>query len=133
MSKKEIENCLWNKDTMMVDLQPEQKTQTKFTKDLNSKTMKQSNEILCKKPKTIKYFADIYEKYTNRFSKWRSLLPKNGDKIQITWFPDNRGVTNAYIGMQGIVEDMNTKCGTFVLNCGTCILICHGDFKYITK
>jgi hypothetical protein len=92
-----------------------------------------SEEIKVRKPKTIKCFgiANLYERYTNRWYKWRSLLPSNGDKIKITWFPDNRGVTNAYIGMEGMVEDMNNTEGSFALNCGTSILICNGNFNYI--
>jgi hypothetical protein len=94
-----------------------------------------NTEIKCRKPKTIKWFgiANLYERYTNRYYKWRSLLPSNGDKIKITWFPDNRGVTNAYIGMEGIVESMNKTEGTFVLNCESSKLICHGNFNYIKK
>jgi hypothetical protein len=90
-------------------------------------------EIKCRKPKPIKFYgiANIYERYTNRYYKWRTLLPKNGDRIKITWFPDNRGIKNAYIGMEGVVENMNTIEGNFSLNCGTSILICHGDFDYI--
>ena len=54
-------------------------------------------EIQCRKPKPIKYFGLANLRYTNRFYKWMSLLPNNGDRIKITWFPDNKGVTNAYI------------------------------------
>lgn len=59
------------------------------------------------------------------------LLPNNGDKIKITWVPDNSGVTNAYIGLEGVVETMNKVEGTFALNSGNAILVCSGDFNYI--
>ena len=87
-----------------------------------------NTEIKCRKPRPIKFYgiANLYERYTNRFYKWRSLLPKNGDRIKITWLPDNRGVKNAYIGMDGVVENVDTINGNFDLNCGTSILICSG-------
>lgn len=91
------------------------------------------NEIIkVRKPKLIKYFgfAERYSRYCKRQYKHISSLPKNGDKIKIVWFPDNRGVTNAYIGMSGIVENMKID-GNFCLNCGDCKLICSGDFDYI--
>lgn len=90
-------------------------------------------EIKVRKPNPPKFFgiANLYERYTNRFYKWRQTLPSNGDRIKITWFPDNRGVTNAYIGMEGIVESMNDIEGNFALNCGTSILVCGGNFNYI--
>ena len=90
-------------------------------------------EIKCRKPKPIKFYGltNIYERYTNRFYKWRSLLPNNGDKIKITWLPDNRGVANSYIGMVGVIENMNNIDGEFTLKCETSMLICHGNFDYI--
>lgn len=90
-------------------------------------------EIKVRKPRVIKCFgfADVYERCSKRQYKYRSDLPNDGDKIKITWFPDNRGVTNAYIGMQGIIESINKNEGSFALNCGTSILICSGNFNYI--
>ena len=91
------------------------------------------NEIKVRKPKPIKLFGigKVYDIYTNRWYKWMQLLPQEGDKIKITWFPDNRGVTNAYIGWEGVVETMNKVEGTFALNSGNAILACSGDFNYI--
>ena len=92
-----------------------------------------NTEIKCRKPKPIKYFgiANLYERYTNRYYKWRSLLPSNGDTIRITWMPDNRGDTNAYIGFEGRVEKMNIEECVFLINSGDAILICFGNFDYI--
>lgn len=53
---------------------------------------------------------------------------QNGDRILITWFPDNRSERNAYIGMEGIVTNLKND-GCFELNCGNCWLIV-GDNKY---
>jgi len=94
-------------------------------------------EIKVKKPKVIKFFgiATAYQRYTNRWWKWKLLMPKNGDKIKITWLPSCRnvpnGTPNPYIGMEGVVENM-TIDGDFYLNCETCGLVCTGeDFSYI--
>lgn len=90
-------------------------------------------EIKVRKPNPPKCFgiANIYERYTNAFYKWRSLLPNNGDEIRITWLPKNNGIVNAYIGMEGIVENIDKINGTFSLNCETSILICGmGNFNY---
>ena len=91
------------------------------------------NEIKVRKPKPIKFFGigKTYDRYTNRWYKWMQTLPNNGDRVKITWLPDNRGVTNAYIGWEGIVENVNKVEGNFALNSGSAILICHGDFNYI--
>jgi len=82
-------------------------------------------EIKVKKPKVIKLFGikNLYERYTNRWWKWRQSMPKNGDKIKITWLPSCRnvpkGTQNPYIGMEGIVEGLNID-GYLVLNFGSC-------------
>lgn len=91
------------------------------------------NEIIVRKPKPIKFFGlgNSYDRYTNRWYKWMQLLPNEGDRIKITWFPDNRGVTNAYIGWEGVVENLNKTEGTFTLNSGNALLVCHGNFNYI--
>lgn len=91
------------------------------------------NEIIVRKPKPIRFFGlgKTYDRYTNRWYKWMQLLPNNGDKIKITWFPENRSITNAYIGWIGVVEDINKVEGTFILNSGNAKLVCHGNFNYI--
>lgn len=68
-------------------------------------------------------------KTKNHTNKWLQSFLKEGDKIKITWLPDNKGVANAYIGFEGIVE--NKYEGTFILNSGNSILVCFGDFDYI--
>lgn len=94
------------------------------------------NEIKVRKPHPPKCFgiAALYERYTNRFYKWRSLLPDNGDKIKLTWLPaaiNAPMAKNAYIGMSGIVCDMDKIEGTFTLNCETSRLVClRGSFNY---
>lgn len=94
-------------------------------------------EIKVRKPKVPKCFgiASIYERYSNRWYKWRSMLPENGTKIKLTWLPNpinHPSETSAYIGMQGTVEDMDKTEGSFVLRCETCLLIClRGNFNYI--
>ena len=92
-----------------------------------------ASEIKIRKPKAIKFFgfAKQYNAYTNRLYKWMYSLPENGTKIKITWFPSNNGEKNAYIGWEGIVENLNRIEGTFSINSGTAILICKGDFNYI--
>jgi hypothetical protein len=92
-------------------------------------------EIKVRKPSKLRILAKKilgnYALYYTKEFEWQMKLPKNGDQIKITWFPDNRGATNAYIGMSGVVENMNINDGHFILNCGNCILICSGDFNYI--
>jgi hypothetical protein len=92
-----------------------------------------NSDIKVRKPKPRKNFgiSFLYQRHKTRFNEWQQTLLNNGDRIRITWFPDNNGVTNAYIGMEGIVENMNNIEGNFALNCGTSILICHGNFDYI--
>ncbi len=87
-------------------------------------------EIKVRKPKQG-FWGILNRNYRKRLELWRTTFPNDGDKIKITWFPDNRGEPNAYIGMQGVVENMNKIEGTFVLNCGNSKLICHGNFNYI--
>lgn len=47
---------------------------------------------------------------------------KNGDRIRITWLPPCKNVTrntpNPYIGMEGIVVDLNKEEGYFHLFTG---------------
>lgn len=78
--------------------------------------------------------GNIYERFTNRWYKWRNLLPNNGEFIKITWLPNpknNPSSLNTYIGMEGFVSDMNKEDGTFVLKCDGCSLIClSGNFNY---
>jgi hypothetical protein len=59
--------------------------------------------IKCRKPRLLKCLEFCVEnilndlckgvlyKRINELYKWRSLLPKNGDTIKITWLPNNRG------------------------------------------
>ena len=48
---------------------------------------------------------------------------KNGDKIRITWLPACKnakpGTPNPYIGMEGVVVDLNKKEGYFHLFTGS--------------
>lgn len=63
------------------------------------------------------------------FSRKRKI--KNGDKVKITWLPpckNSKGSPNPYIGMKGIVEDLNPD-KSFVLNTGTSILIVGKRYK----
>lgn len=89
--------------------------------------------IKVRKPRVISCFgiAGIYERYSNRQYKFTQTLPNNGDKIRITWFPKNRGVVNAYIGWEGVVEEMDKVDATFWINSGNAKLLCHGNFDYI--
>lgn len=91
------------------------------------------NIIKVRKPKSIKFYGigKVYDKYTNRWYKWMQTLPNNGDKIKITWLPNNNGIINAYIGFVGIIENMNKIEGTFTINSGNSILICNHNFDYI--
>ena len=45
--------------------------------------------IEVRKPRVITCFgiADIYERYSRRQEKYFASLPKNGDKIRVTWLP----------------------------------------------
>jgi hypothetical protein len=54
---------------------------------------------------------------------------KNGDHVLMTWFPDNRGEKNAYIGMSGVVQSFKEKDGSFILYTGNSYLIVP-DNKY---
>lgn len=87
-------------------------------------------EIIVRKPKFKKFFGFIL----TRQYKWESLLPDNGDRIKLTWLPNpinNPTEKNAYIGMEGVVCDMNKIDGTFSLMCDTCRLVClNGTFNY---
>ena len=93
--------------------------------------------VKVRKPIPIKFFGlgNAYNRYTNRWYKWNSLLPNNGDKIQITWFPpciNGRGQTNPYIGFEGIVQDMNKIEGSFCIFSGSAVLVVtSGNFDYI--
>lgn len=96
-------------------------------------------EIKVRKPTVIKFFgfADLYTKYFNRQMKWKKSLPNNGDKIKLTWLPScinvPKGTPNPYIGMTGIVTDMNED-GKFSLMCETCWLTNIGpNFNYIKQ
>lgn len=93
-------------------------------------------EIKVRKPNPPKFFgiASLYERYSNRWYKWRYSLPNNGDKIKITWLPNPINApseTNCYIGMEGVVNDMNKNDGTFSLKTETSWLCClGGNFNY---
>jgi len=93
-------------------------------------------DVKVRKPKFPKNcgIGSIYERFTNKWYKWRNLLPNNGDLIKITWLPNpknNPTCSNTYIGMQGFVSDMNKEDGTFALKCEGCILIVlAGSFNY---
>ena len=90
--------------------------------------------IKVRKPKTIKFFGfgAAYDRYSNRWYKWSEKLPNNGERIKITWLPKNNREVNAYIGFEGIVEDMDKIEGSFCINSGTSILICNStNFDYI--
>jgi hypothetical protein len=55
------------------------------------------------------------KKLFDLFSKKEKFeIPIEGREIKITWLPDNHGESNAYIGMQGIVEGLE-KNGIFHL------------------
>jgi len=86
-------------------------------------------EIKIRKPK--RHFCVLFNKnYTEKFNLWVNSFPKNGDSIRITWFPNNRGKPNAYIGFEGIVEDVCID--GFVINSGNSIIIVNSeDFDYI--
>lgn len=86
--------------------------------------------ISVRRPKSPNFFNR--ESYYYKWLKWQQSLPNEGDRIKITWLPDNCGVKNAYIGWEGVVESLNKKQGAFALNSGDAILICHGNFDYIT-
>jgi len=88
-----------------------------------------SAEIKVRKPKAIKFFGISieYERYNKRWYKWRSTLPMNGDKIRITWLPDNKGHANAYIGIEGTVKNVNINEASFTLECDTSMLC--GSFE----
>lgn len=91
-----------------------------------------NEEIKVRKPRVINFFGELY---TNRWRKWEKSMPKNGDKIKITWLPSCKnvpnGTPNPYVGMEGIVEELNID-GDFFLNCGTCQLVVSGaKFNYI--
>jgi hypothetical protein len=76
------------------------------------------------------YFIHRFCSPKYAWDAYRKTLPKNGNYIIITWFPDNRGETNAYIGMEGYVSEMKSD-GTFILLCKSCVLICgSGNFHY---
>lgn len=90
--------------------------------------------IEVRKPRVIKCFgiADIYERYSQRQEKYFASLPKNGEKIRITWLTKNKGEENAYIGFEGTVEDFDNVDGSFNLNSGKSILIMQStSFDYI--
>lgn len=78
------------------------------------------------KPTFIHRFCDP----KHALEAYRKTLPKNNDYIIITWLPDNRGETNAYIGMEGYVSEMKND-GSFILLCKSCVLICSsGNMHY---
>lgn len=93
-------------------------------------------EIIVRKPNPPKFFgiSALYERYSNRWYKWRALLPNNGDKIKLTWLPNpinHPHTKNAYIGMEGVVCDMDKNDGGFTLKCETNILTgIQGNFNY---
>ena len=85
------------------------------------------------KPRPIKFFGFLekYNIYHKRQSRYFSCLPKNGEHIKITWLPKNGVMDNAYIGFEGIVQNMSNVTGEFELNSGTSILLCRGSIEYI--
>ena len=94
------------------------------------------NEIKVRKPKYPKGFFKTG--YTSKWYKWFYSLPKNGDKIKLTWLPNpinNPSVENCYIGSEGIVQDMDSTPltdGSFVLKMETAFLVSiNGTFNYI--
>ncbi len=89
-----------------------------------------NTEIKVRKPKQG-FWGILNRNYRKKLDLWKTQFPNNGEKIKVTWFPDNRGEKNAYIGWEGVVEKMNKDEGTFCLNSGNAILICHGNFDYI--
>ena len=57
---------------------------------------------------------------------------KNGDKIKITWLPSCKNAPyskNAYIGMQGVVEDLKED-KSFTLRTETAVLIVGKKYKF---
>ena len=93
-------------------------------------------EITCIKPKPPRFFGicETYVRYKRRKDNYFASLPHNGDRIKITYLPPSRNAPleiNAYIGMEGTVENMNMVTGGFDLNTGNSILIVTGcTFKY---
>ena len=85
------------------------------------------------KPRPIKNFGFLekYNIYHKRQSRYFSSLPKNGENIKITWLPKNGKSDNAYIGFDGIVQNMNNATGEFEVNSGSSILLCNGSLEYI--
>lgn len=72
-----------------------------------------------------------YNKWDYQWNKWRCSLPKEGDKIKITWLPNKHDVANAYIGFEGIVENVDIVEGELTLkNSSDAILVLFGDFDY---
>ncbi len=101
--------------------------------------MKIKNEIIVRKPKMPKnWFTELVLRYNNRWYKWFYSLPKNGDKIKITWLPNpinHPSTPSCYIGSEGVVQDMDESAltsGSFSLIMETSILIMsRGSFNYI--
>ncbi len=94
-----------------------------------------STEIIVRKPSNLRWYAKFIfgsmARWNTKWFEWQLKLPNEGDRIKITWFPNNNAAENAYIGWEGVVEEMNKHKGTFCLNSGNAILICHGNFNYI--
>lgn len=71
------------------------------------------------------------------FKKKQRIVPIEGRKIEITWFPScinvPKGTQNPYIGSIGIVEGLKED-GSFFLNMGTSTLVVGNNkykFKYL--
>jgi len=92
--------------------------------------MEITNKIKVVKPKTPKnWFSKLIESYTKKWYKWFYSLPKNGDKIRLTWLPNSKNhpsIENCYIGSEGIVMDMDESPltdGSFTLKMESSYLI----------
>jgi len=94
--------------------------------NLEIKVRKPSNLRWC-----VKFIFGKFSRWNTKWFEWQLRLPNEGDRIIITWFPPNLGTQNAYIGWKGVVKKLNKREGTFCLDSGNAILICHGNFNYI--
>jgi len=91
---------------------------------------------LPKKPVLPKFlgFGICYSRYKNRCDKWYSLLPKNGDLIQLVELPNpinNPSIKSCYIGEIGVVELLID--GNFALHTGTSEIIVNSQRGLVYK
>lgn len=60
----------------------------------------------------------------------RSPIPNVGDHIKITWFPNNDGYKNVYIGMEGIVERVSLDGGFILKGESRILVVSDRDYAY---